>query len=265
MPDMRADAALFQQGLVPSRTAAQRAIEEGRAFANGKRIDKPSQKVTETDALHVERGDEFVSRGAYKLIGALEAFSVDPKGMVCADIGASTGGFTQVLLKNGAKKVYAIDVGDNQLAPELRADPRVVSMEHCNARTLQEDSLPDKAELIVYDVSFISATLLFDAMRLIGSESVCVIGLIKPQFEAGRQAVGKNGIVKKPSDHEMAIRRSKEAAALSGFAMTKLAVSPIQGGDGNIEYLCLLERTGLPVSDEAIKQIVQIAHKKKPE
>lgn len=261
---IRADALLYQKALCPSRTAAQRAIEERRVFADGRKIIKSSEKLSPDTILRVEAPEEeYVSRGAYKLIGALNAFGLDVSGLVCADLGASTGGFTQVLVKNGAQRVYAIDVGDNQLAPILRTDPRVISMENCNARNLSEDSLPEPVDLIVYDLSFISATLLYDAMRAIGSKHVRVIGLIKPQFEAGRQAVGKNGIVKHPSDHERAILRCRDAAQIRGFQMTELSVSPIHGGDGNIEYLCLLETCEEgAISDSQVKECVKHAHNK---
>lgn len=261
--EMRADAALFQRGLCSSRTAAQRAIAEGRAFADGVCISKSSDKVSADALLYIEpAAEEYVSRGAYKLLGALQAFGMPVQGLVCADIGASTGGFTQVLLKSGAERVYAIDVGDNQLAPELREDSRVICMEHCNARALQSNSLPEQVDLIVYDVSFISATLLYDAMCAISKPDARVIGLIKPQFEAGREAIGKNGIVKRPQDHERAILRCRDAAAARGFCMQALTLSPIHGGDGNIEYLCLLAPDGTPVSDSAIRECVRAAHEK---
>ena len=261
---LRADVALYQSGLAPSRTAAQKAIEEGRAFADDRRIERPSEKLPINAKLRVvPREEEYVSRGAYKLIGAIEAFHIDVNGLVCADIGASTGGFTQVLLRHGAKKVYAIDVGENQLADELRKDDRVVCMEHTNARTLQAGSLPEKIDLIVYDVSFISATLLYDAMLAISSDNVRIIGLIKPQFEAGRQAIGKNGIVKKAADQENAIYRCCDAAKQRGLCMTGLIVSPIHGGDGNTEYLCLFEKDGGCVSDTQIKACVKTANTNK--
>lgn len=261
--EIRADAALFQRGLVQSRTAAQKAIAEGRAYANGKLITKASEKFSEDAELSIEaREEEYVSRGAYKLVGALDAFGIDPNGCVCADIGASTGGFTQVLLRRGARRVYAIDVGVNQLAQELLHDERVISMENCNARALQAESLPEQVDLVVYDVSFISATLLYDAMLNIGKDSLKIVGLIKPQFEAGRQAIGKNGIVKKPQDHIHSILRCRDAADVRGLRMTNVMVSPIHGGDGNTEYLCLLEKEGVSVSDETIKRCVQAAHAK---
>lgn len=259
--EMRIDAALFQRGLVSSRTAAQRAIEDGRVFIDDQKITKASEKVSEETVIRLmPKEEEYVSRGAYKLVGALDAFGVEPEGTVCADIGASTGGFTQVLLRRGADRVYAIDVGQNQLAEELKCDPRVVSMENCNARALRSDSLPEQVDLIVYDVSFISATLLYDAMIAIGKPDLCIVGLIKPQFEAGRQAIGKNGLVKKASDHENAIFRCRDAANARGMVMSKIIVSPIQGGDGNIEYLCLISKSGTAVSDNEIKKCVQKAH-----
>ena len=241
MDTKRADTALFEAGLAPSRTAAQRVIAEGRAFCGAARILRASERV-DPGSLRVEpSGEEYVSRGAYKLIGALDAFAVSPEGLVCADIGASTGGFTQVLLRRGAARVYAVDVGTAQLAPALRADPRVVVMENTNARTLTAQSLPERADLIVYDVSFISATLLYPAMRAILRPGGRIVGLIKPQFEAGREAVGKGGIVRSAQARERSIHRCRDASREAGLVMRSVIPSPIEGGDGNREYLCLLQ------------------------
>ncbi len=259
MEEKRADTALFEAGLAPSRTAAQRLIDEGRAYCGVKRIERASEKVDPTALRVLPGGEEYVSRGAYKLIGALDAFALAPEGLVCADLGASTGGFTQVLLRRGAARVYAIDVGTAQLAPVLREDPRVTVMENTNARALTEESLPERVDLVVYDVSFISATLLYPAVRAILKPGGLVIGLVKPQFEAGREAVGKGGIVRSAQARERSIRRCREAARAEGLVMQLLIPSPIAGGDGNREFLCLLRagaswKTEIP--DEAVRAAV---------
>lgn len=257
----RADTAIFAAGLAPSRTAARHTIEEGRAFIGGVEIEKPSQIVDNPALLTVRSAPEYVSRGAYKLLGAMEAFCISAEGCVCADIGASTGGFTQVLLNAGAARVYAIDVGTNQLAPSLRKDERVVVMENTNARYLTAESLPEPVKLITYDVSFISASLLYPAMRTLLAPGGLILGLIKPQFEAGREAIGKGGIVKHPRDHERAICSLIAAARQSDLSLTGLMPSPIRGGDGNIEYLARIEcgASQESVSDERVAQTVRIA------
>lgn len=261
MSFIRLDVALFQKGLCTSRTTAQKAIAQGQVFVNDSPAVKASLMVTDADIFRVDSPDHYVSRGAYKLLAALQAFPISVNQLLCADIGASTGGFTQVLLEKGARHVYAIDVGSNQLAQQLQDDLRVTSIEHCNARALQNDSLPAPVDCIVYDVSFISATLLLPAMRRIAHENAWIIGLIKPQFEAGRQAIGKKGIVKKPSDHLRSICAIRNSAEQNGLFMTALIPSPILGGDGNREYLCLLQPEGNSVSESTIQAVVEQACK----
>jgi len=238
-PDtMRADAALAARGLAPSRERARSLIEAGLATVNGLSIDKPARKVTQADILAViGETHPYVSRGGLKLEKALTAFGADVCGLVCVDVGASTGGFTDVLLRNGAKHVYAVDVGTAQLHESLRGDPRVTSMERVNARTLTSSMFPEPPTLAVMDVSFISIRLilpaLFETLGPVGR----VITLVKPQFEAGRQRVGKGGIVSKAETHRDVLKEIVEFAPGLGWRVAGLEFSPIAGGDGNIEFL----------------------------
>ena len=223
-----------------SRSRAKALIEKGCVSVNGKLITKAAFDVDE-NAEPVVNVDEsaipYVSRGGLKLSGALEAFNVDPSGRICADIGASTGGFTDCLLKHGAAKVYALDSGSDQLAESLKNDDRVVSIEHFNARNLKEDTFGEKCSLAVADLSFISQTYVLDGILSILEDGGEYIGLIKPQFECGRQAVGKGGIVKKATDHLYAVERVTDYAVKCGFEVRRVIVSPITGGDGNREFL----------------------------
>ena len=242
---MRADLYLFKQGHCRSREAAQRSIESGLVSIDGKIIKKPSEKIDETLEHSVLCSDTipYVGRGGLKLEAALDAFSIDPGGCVCLDVGASTGGFTDCLLKRGAAKVFAVDSGHGQLAPELAADTSVVSLEGMNARFLSPEQLGECVSLIVMDVSFISQTLILPRFPLLLTEEGVAITLIKPQFECGREAIGKGGIVKKPEQRLFAVRRVISAARESGLYLAGLIRSPITGGDGNIEYLALFKRT----------------------
>jgi len=236
---MRADLYLFKYGHSRSREAARKSIDEGLVKIDGKPVVKPSQDIDEAASHTVEclTGCKYVSRGGLKLEYALDSFGIDPSGLKCADIGASSGGFTDCLLSRGAARVYAIDSGHGQLAASLEADERVVSIEGYNARMLTPEVTEGPVELAVMDVSFISQTLIlpgFPGILLPGANAVT---LIKPQFEAGRQAVGKGGIVKKASDRKNAVLRVIAAAAACGLELRGLVKSPIEGGDGNIEYL----------------------------
>lgn len=233
---MRADQFLVSQGVVSGRDRAGRLIEEGKVTIGGKPIRKKSEEVTDGE-IEIIDDCPFVGRGGLKLEGAFRAFSFSPEGLVCADIGASTGGFTDCLLRNGAKKVFAIDSGSNQLHPSLLSDPRVVSMESTNARYLSSEDLGTKVDLCVMDVSFISQTLLFEAVASLLKPGGDFISLIKPQFEVGREKLGKNGIVRKEEDRRFAVQKVKEAAKERHFVFSSLADSPIEGGDGNREYL----------------------------
>lgn len=262
---MRADAALAARGLAASREKARGLIEAGLATVNGAAIRKPAQKVRETDALEVLGAEHpYVSRGGLKLEKALRVFDVDVKGAVCVDIGASTGGFTDVLLKSGAAKVYAVDVGSGQLDPSLAADERVVSLERVNARALSADMFPERPSLAVMDVSFISILLILPAALKVLGEEGRMISLVKPQFEAGRQAVGKGGIVSKPAAHRQVLRDIAAFVPTLGWRVRALDFSPISGGDGNIEFLADIVpevACGAGVTLEKIDEVVDLAHK----
>ena len=261
---MRADAALAARGLAPSRERARALIEGGLATVNGLTIDKPARRVTAEDRLAVI-GDThpYVSRGGLKLEKALKAFEVDVNGQICVDVGASTGGFTDVLLRNGAKHVYAVDVGTAQLHESLQNHPRVTSMERVNARTLNRAMFPEAPTLAVMDVSFISIRLILPALfDLLGVDGR-VISLVKPQFEAGRQFVGKGGIVAKPDVHRDVLQKLVAFTPGLGWQVVGLDFSPISGGDGNLEFLADI----LPVScgiasvdDALIADVVGKAH-----
>ena len=261
---MRADVALAARGLAGSREKARALIEAGLATVNGRPLRKPSEKVGAADALAVTgRLHPYVGRGGLKLEKALRVFGVRPEGLVCMDVGASTGGFTDVLLRNGARRVYAIDVGAGQLDPSLAADPRVISMEHTNARLLTPDRFPEPPALAVMDVSFISIQLILPSLCGILGAGGRLVTLIKPQFEAGPRAVGKRGVVSDPETHRAVLRRIADFALTLGWRMRGLDFSPIAGGSGNLEFLAELVPEALcpaPVDAQAIDRAVRQAH-----
>lgn len=238
---MRCDVLLVDRGLAPSRTRARELIESGKVYSGARRIEKPSEHLA-IDAPLELRGEicPYVSRGAFKLLRALDVFGIDVSGVTAVDVGASTGGFTQVLLERGARRVYAVDVGTAQLASEIEADPRVTKMEQTNARTLTRDSFDEIPTLAVMDVSFISILKLLPALRNVLGASGRIVSLVKPQFEAGRPAVGKHGIVSSPAAHEAVLRGIVAGVGESGWKVTQLCCSPILGGDGNVEFLAEL-------------------------
>ncbi|MDD2234191.1 MAG: TlyA family RNA methyltransferase [Desulfitobacteriaceae bacterium] len=242
----RLDLLLVRQGLAASREKAKSLIMSGVVFAKGLRLEKPGMELAEDTLLELKgKKPAFVSRGGLKLAKAIEVFKLDFRGQVVADIGASTGGFTDCVLKNGAARVYAIDVGYGQLAWNLRTDPCVISLERTNARYLTESSLPEKMDWIVSDVAFISITKIFPAMSAVLKEKGQMLILIKPQFEAGREKVGKKGVVKDPAVHCQVLYNVLEEAQTIGFEIKGLDFSPIRGPEGNIEYLAWLSRPGL--------------------
>jgi 23S rRNA (cytidine1920-2'-O)/16S rRNA (cytidine1409-2'-O)-methyltransferase len=264
----RLDRLLVDRGLVESRARAQALIMAGRVRVNGERVDKAGTLLSLDCVPEVDEGQRWASRGAFKLLKALEVFPVDPRGRVCVDIGASTGGFTDVLLNAGAEKVCAVDVGYGQLHRRLAVDPRVVVMDRTNARALTPGRFEDAPELAVCDASFISLRLLLPAMDLILSGTGEAVVLIKPQFEAGRERLGKGGVVRDPEVHRAVI------GEVLGFAEQKtrlrpvgLSWSPIRGPEGNIEFLCHLKRPSEPpgvddvIDKIIIDKIVKDAHK----
>lgn len=231
---------LLRRGLCPSREKAQRLVMAGAVFSGGTRLEKSSQRLEEDAPLEVRVADRFVGRGGHKLEAALQHFGIDPSGMVCLDVGASTGGFTDCLLQHGAARVYALDVGHGQLAWSLRNDPRVVVIEHCNARHLQPGDLPEKPALAVADVSFISLTLILPPVTAILTDPWMIVALIKPQFELTRAEVGRGGVVRDDAARTRAVDKIREFAAGRGWTWGGAIESPITGADGNREFLCLL-------------------------
>lgn len=239
----RLDCALTGRGLCTSRSRAQAMIAEGFVSVNGTVCMKASLKVTDTDLITVTGALPFVGRGGYKLRYALAEFGISVRGLHCLDIGASTGGFTDCLLQNGAAFVIAADVGHGQLAEALQHDPRVRSLEGTDIRTLspETDGLP--ADFAVCDVSFISLTQVLPLMPSFLKPDGSAVVLVKPQFEAGRAAVGKNGIVRNPKVHKQVLQAVKDAAVSAGFRICGECESPIKGGSGNTEFLLYLSRT----------------------
>lgn len=234
---MRLDLYLTENGYAPTRTKAQYLISEGKVTVDGKVIGKPSFDVEGKIVAVIGDGLKYVSRGALKLEGALKAFGIDPCGAKCIDIGSSTGGFTDCLLQHGAKSVFCVDSGTDQLHKKLRDDPRVTLREQFNARFLSFSEVGFKADIVVMDVSFISQTVLYPNVKDILSEDGIFISLIKPQFEAGKENVGKGGIVKSEKVRQSVIESIIAQAKENGLYLENITVSPITGGDGNIEYL----------------------------
>jgi 23S rRNA (cytidine1920-2'-O)/16S rRNA (cytidine1409-2'-O)-methyltransferase len=234
----RADVLLVQKGLAGSRTEATAAIQAGGVHADGQKVTKPSQLLGESAELGFVRAHPYVSRGGIKLAAALDAFQLDCHDKICLDLGASTGGFTQVLLKKGAARVYAVDVGHGQLSTRLQGNPRVVCLEGVNARQLSPDHIPVRPSAIVADLSFISLKLALPNALELAAPDAWLIALFKPQFEVGRRQVGKGGIVHNPLVRERAL--ADFMAWLSserGWTIVGSMQSPIAGGDGNCEYL----------------------------
>ncbi|MBE6730232.1 MAG: TlyA family RNA methyltransferase [Ruminococcaceae bacterium] len=260
---IRADLLLCKLNLAESREKAKNMIQSGVVFLGSEKISKPSLLLNESDLPEI-RGEtlKYVSRGGLKLEKAINLFKIDLQNKVCMDIGASTGGFTDCMLQNGAKKVYAVDVGTNQLHEKLKSDARVVNLEKTNARNITKEAVPEGIDFISCDVSFISLKIILPVIKelLSGySEAMC---LIKPQFEAGKQNIGKNGVVKDKSVHCSVLKDICDFALSLGLSISGLSYSPIKGPEGNIEYLIYLKKNDiLTVSDINIKDIVEKSHK----
>ena len=239
----RLDVLLVKKGLAPSREKARAVIMSGIVYVDGRKEDKAGSAFAETARFEV-RGSvlRYVSRGGLKLEKAMTHFGVQPEGKVCMDVGASTGGFTDCMLQNGAVKVYSVDVGRGQLAWKLRSDPRVVCMEKTNIRYVTPEDIGEAVDLASIDVSFISLTKVLGPVKEILKAGGFVVALIKPQFEAGREKVGKKGVVREKSTHLEVIRKVIAYAQEIGFLVRNLEFSPIKGPEGNIEYLLLLEK-----------------------
>lgn len=235
---LRLDEAIVKRGLAPSRSRARDAILRGHVRVDGAAVTKPGKLVAEDADLSVsDPGLDYVSRGALKLIAALDAFGFDPSGRDCLDIGASTGGFTQVLLERGAQRVVAVDVGHGQLAEALQADARVVGLEGTDARALRLDDIGGPVQAIAIDVSFISITHILPAVLSLAADGCWLVALVKPQFEVGRAGLDRRGIVRDPALRDAAIDRVTDLIRAAGWRCLDPIVSPISGGDGNVETL----------------------------
>jgi len=232
----RIDRLLVERGLFESRTKAQAAIEAGLVTVDGRTVDKASEEISADAELHANAAHPYVSRGGVKLAAALDHFHIDPKGRVCLDVGASTGGFTQALLERGANRIYAVDVGHGQLHESLRARPEIVSLEDTDIRTLPPARFSDLPDLVTIDVSFISLKLALPPALALAKQAAQLVALIKPQFEAGRSAT-KKGIVRDPTVHAAVCDDIANNIAALGWRVLGIMPSPIEGGDGNAEFL----------------------------
>lgn len=262
----RVDVLAVGQGLFESREQAKRAIMAGEVYdQNNERLDKPGVKIAADSELHVKgKKLPYVSRGGLKLAKALKSFELDVTDLTVLDIGSSTGGFTDVCLQNGAKQVYALDVGTNQLVWKLRTDPRVHVMEQTNFRySKPEDFTYGPVEFAVTDVSFISLRLILPPLRAILKPGGHAVALIKPQFEAGPENLGKHGIVKDPAVHRMVLEMITDFAVTAGYSVLGLDFSPVKGGEGNIEFLVHLRNDGEDatfISQTSIESVLTNAH-----
>ena len=257
---IRLDARIFDLGLTESREKAKAFIMEGQVYVNGMKATKAGMTVSEKDNIEVRGSSEFVSRGGHKLKKAMASFPINLTDKICMDVGASTGGFTDCMLQNGAVKVYSVDVGYGQLAWKLRSDPRVVNLERTNIRYVTEEQIPDKVDFSSVDVSFISLCLVLPAIYPVLSESGECVCLIKPQFEAGREKVGKKGVVRDKSVHTEVIQKIYNFAIESGFCVSGLDYSPIKGPEGNIEYLIYLKKGESENAEVDIAAVVEASH-----
>ena len=260
----RLDQAVFSKGYAESREKAKALIMAGVVYVNNQRADKPGMAVKPDDSIEVRENPlKYVSRGGLKLEKAMQAFNIELSNAVCADIGASTGGFTDCMLQNGAAKVYSVDVGYGQLAWKLRTDTRVVNLERTNFRYVTSKDIPEPLQFASVDVSFISLKLILpvlNTLMLNGSRAVC---LIKPQFEAGKENVGKKGVVRDPLIHIEVINKIINTAVENGFSVLGLDFSPVKGPEGNIEYLIYIEKCNNPQIIKGInaEEVVGLSHK----
>ena len=261
MAKLRLDVAMTERGLAESRQKAQAIIMAGQVFVNGQKVDKAGAPVAPDAAIEIHgKTLKYVSRGGLKLEKAMACWPITLEHRICADIGASTGGFTDCMLQNGADRVYSVDVGYNQLDYRLRTHPKVVCMERTNARYLTREQIPEELDFFSVDVSFISLELILPAVRPLmkeGGQGVC---LVKPQFEAGRDKVGKKGVVRDPAVHLEVLEHFLEHAAKAGFTVLDVTFSPIKGPEGNIEYLGWLQAGDGPAYSGDLKALVQQSH-----
>ena len=257
----RLDVYLTDHGFAETRSKAQALIMAGLVYVDNQKVDKPGFSLEEGRSVEV-RGAAcpYVSRGGLKLEKALRDFGVDPTGFVCSDSGASTGGFTDCLLQKGARKVFAIDVGYGQLAWKLRSDPRVVNMERTNIRNLTPEDLGEPLDLSVVDVSFISLKLVLPVLYKLLKPEGQVLCLIKPQFEAGKDKIGKKGVVRDPAVHREVLEAFVATVQEIGFTLRNLTFSPVKGPEGNIEFLGHLSKAAVPPMEPDCATIVAAAH-----
>ncbi len=260
---LRLDVAVFERGYAETREKAKAMIMAGSVYLNGQKALKGGVTIKETDVIEVRGAvNPFVSRGGLKLDKAMKSFGLDLNDCICMDIGASTGGFTDCMLTNGAKRVYAIDVGYGQLAWKLRCDERVVNLERTNFRYVTREQVPDEIDFASVDVSFISLKLILPVMHTLlkdGGQSVC---LIKPQFEAGKENIGKKGVVRDKGVHEAVVENITSFAAENGFKVLGVDFSPIKGPEGNIEYLMYIEKceNGEMLWEGSVNELVELSH-----
>ena len=261
---IRVEQYLVQNGLIQSRERAKAMIMAGVVFVNEQKVDKAGEMIAPDAKVEVRGRDiGYVSRGGLKLEKAMQVFPVSPAGRVCMDIGASTGGFTDCMLQNGAPKVYAVDVGYGQLAWSLRTDERVVNMERTNIRHVTPEQLAEPIAFFSVDVSFISLKHIFPVAQAITTDSAEGVCLVKPQFEAGREKVGKHGVVRDPATHREVICRAMEYALQNGFSVKGLDFSPVKGPEGNIEYLMYVRKEPQPeiLTEQQAAAVVEASHR----
>ena len=261
----RLDILVTERGLAESREKAKTLIMAGQVYVDNQKADKPGDTFSEDAQVEVRgKGLQYVSRGGLKLEKAMKQFGLTLTDKICMDVGASTGGFTDCMLQNGACKVYSVDVGYGQLAWILRTDPRVVNLERTNARYLTKEQIPEEIGFFSVDVSFISLTIILPAVRPLMAEHGQAVCLIKPQFEAGREKVGKKGVVRDQAVHREVIEKIRDFVLENGFSVLGLTYSPVKGPEGNIEYLIYLERSDEPILTPGVpdaKQVVEDSHK----
>lgn len=259
----RLDVAVFENGHAETREKAKALIMAGVVYVNGVKALKAGETVTPKDVIEVRGGgNPYVSRGGYKLEKAMKSFELSLENCICMDIGASTGGFTDCMLMNGAVKVYSIDVGYGQLAWKLRTDERVVNLERTNFRYVTRAEVPDEIDFASVDVSFISLKIILPVMRTLLKENGRAVCLIKPQFEAGRENIGKKGVVRDKSVHENVVSSITDYACESGFDVLGVDFSPIKGPEGNIEYLMYLRKTEEEPQpwNGSVHELVELSH-----
>ena len=259
----RLDAELVSRGIIQSRERAKAEIMAGKVYVNGQKADKVGELVTPADNIEF-RGEQlkYVSRGGLKLEKAMELYGFRLDGKVCMDVGASTGGFTDCMLQSGASKVYSVDVGYGQLAWNLRQSEKVVNLERTNIRYITKEQVPDTVDFVSIDVSFISLGLVIPVLPPLLADDAMMVCLVKPQFEAGREKVGKHGVVRDPATHIEVLERAVGFAKKSGFGIVGIEFSPIKGPQGNIEYLMVLSRSKpeLDISGDDIRKLVESSH-----